>query len=500
MVLELVQEQVEKGYKPQVPVAEKQYSIADLKELSDIGILKNTPANTNADAIPMHGPLHSNPAFGGIFSRPGSRPEVFSAYQRPRSLVNQLGIVRSEFQNNDIDIMTGVTAGSGTNAANFCGDPPEGGVPKRCTQRFTYGDWYMKTGLADIINTGQRVNRADLEKRIVNFAQAPNQFFPSELLAAADLSSRAQSLLASEMLRLVTAWEREFEKIIFRGTQGVDDETFLGWFTQFSGIENQIITGRTDIDTGQACPAADSEIITFSADIAGNAADGRDIVTTVTNLYEGLRQRAEDVGMGGTAFVFAGTNRLFYTLVDQWACNYATTICAGSAGNPNGTDALAVKAFRDELWQGRFLLVSGTPVPFLVTDGPTEVGVDGGNNFTSDLFLIPVDGPTGRFLNIEYKPQDTAEQMDFVRFMGTNGSGPAPIGGGKFMHGIEQTAFCLEHHFGGKFRMILDAPFLAGRIDDITYNFLGTYRAADPADSFAFVDGGVHYTYGANLS
>jgi hypothetical protein len=46
------------------------------------------------------------------------------------------------------------------------------------------------------------------------------------------------------------------------------------------------------------------------------------------------------------------------------------------------------------------------------------------------------------------------------------------------------------------FRLIMDAPFLAGRIDDISYNFLAPYRAADPADTHAYVDGGVHSWYG----
>ena len=492
MVLEIM-EQVEKGYKPQIEAADRRYTMAELKELTEV-VLKNTPANTNADAVPMHGPLHSNPNFGGIFSRVGSRAEVFSAYQRPRSIVPILGVDRSIFQNNDIDIMTGVTAGSGTNAANFCGDPPEPGVPKRCTQRLTFGDWYEKTGLADVISAGQRVNPADLDRRIMNFATAPNQFFPTELLAQANLNDRGQTLLASAILALVTDWERNFERIIFRGTRGVDDETFLGWFTQFAGIENQVITGRRDLDTDTLCPAADSEVITFSADIGGTQADGRDIVTTVTDLYEGLQQRAEDVGMSGTTMAFAGTWRLFHSLVNQWACNYATSFCTGTAGNPNGTDAAALKQFRDQLLNDRFLLISGVPVPFMVTDGPTEVNVDGANVFNSDLFLLPIDGPMGRFLTLEYKPQDTPEQTEWVRFLGTNSSGPAPIGGGRFMHGIEQTAFCVEHHFATKIRLILDAPFLAGRIDDISYSFLAPLRAADPADTFAHVDGGVHYT------
>ena len=480
-------------------VAEKRYTLGELKEMKQVAdeVFKHTPANTNADAIPFHGPLHSNDQFSGIFARPGSRDRVFSAYQRPRSLVRTLGIERSIFQENDIDIMTGVTAGSGSNAANFCGDPPEPGTPKRCTQRYTFGKWYEKTHLANMIEAGMRVNPADVDRRIMNMAADPSQFFPTQLLMEADLTSGTQTLLASTLLTLIADWERNFEKILFRGTRGTVDNTFLGWTTQFEGIENQIISGRTDIDTSQACPAADSEIIAFSADIAGTiAADGRDIVTAASDLYEGLVQRADDVGMGGTEFAFAGTYRLFRALVDQWACNYATTICTGSAGNPNGTDALLLKQFQTELLNGRYLMVHGRPVPFLVSDGPTEINVDGANNWISNLFLFPIEGPVGKFFNLEYKPMDTVEQMEFIRFMNASGSGMTPIGGGKFMHGTEETAFCLEHHFAGMFRLIMDAPFLAGRIDDISYNFLAPYRAADPADTHAYVDGGVHSWYG----
>lgn len=56
------------------------------------------------------------------------------------------------------------------------------------------------------------------------------------------------------------------------------------------------------------------------------------------------------------------------------------------------------------------------------------------------------------------------------------------------------AGFCEELHFGARFRLILETPFLAGRLDNIIYSNRAPIRNAQPGDSFWHADGGRTYT------
>jgi hypothetical protein len=61
---------------------------------------------------------------------------------------------------------------------------------------------------------------------------------------------------------------------------------------------------------------------------------------------------------------------------------------------------------------------------------------------------------------------------------------------GLYIFGRRDNGFCKEYLMGAQMRLILRAPFLAGRIDNLQYQFRGTgFRNADPGSSFYYNGG-----------
>jgi hypothetical protein len=64
---------------------------------------------------------------------------------------------------------------------------------------------------------------------------------------------------------------------------------------------------------------------------------------------------------------------------------------------------------------------------------------------------------------------------------------------GMFLVGSRSTGLCKEYHFQARMRLILETPFLAGRLDDIRFTFRAPIRNSDPADTYYYADGGRTY-------
>ena len=67
--------------------------------------------------------------------------------------------------------------------------------------------------------------------------------------------------------------------------------------------------------------------------------------------------------------------------------------------------------------------------------------------------------------------------------------GIMPLNNGLFLASAMRNAFCYEYHFASRPRMILRTPFLAGRVDNITFSFRAPVRSPYPDESF-YANGG----------
>jgi hypothetical protein len=471
-----------------VQINGKDYSLEDIQALKELAsVFKNDPASLVPNATPAYGP-YDNSGLAGVLSIPGIRPEMYSAFVRPRTFMQLVGIKPSVYAHEKIGIMTGVTAESGTNATDFCGNPPIAGQLKRCVQDYLWGQWYMKTKLNVVPLIGQRYDYADTAKRIVNLANSGNPFMP-DILSGINLNDNTQLRLANELFTVGVGWERANEKVAATGdhTQA-STATETGWIREYDGLELQIITGRRDRDTNALCPAADSIVLSWGASIEATVS-GRTLPQAMVDIWFGRMELADQVGLGGTSFAWIMPSRLFRALTYVYSCSYYTSRCAGTQYNENNQMATETRRIQLEMLNGHYLLMDGEVVPVVFSDGiPVTKAV--GNIYTADsVYLVPVEWNGSRFLNMEYFPMNNADLSAFINFL--PGSDYQVINNGQFLVSKRYTPLCLEYHFAAMSRLILDAPFLAARIDDVQFTYLDTgYRSAYPSESNFYVDGG----------
>lgn len=469
----------------------KMYSPDEIAVLSKAGMLhtgqKNDPSGS-LNAVPLQGPFPgpSSTQFG-IFSDGTVEPGRFSAMPRTRTFLSVLGAPRrSEVLDSFYEILTGQTADGTANAADFCGDAPEAGNLKTCKQKYIWGSFFGKTRLNMIPAMGMLKNRTEVPAQILNVAPAQrNPFVPDAMYALTD----PRSQLRNELYTMGIAMERSTEVVSNQGQAGVDNSRY-GWFKEFAGTDSLVKTGHTDFDNGSVCPAADSWIESFNANIGTTDALGRTIVEALSDHYFTVTERAASVGMADTQFVIKMHPKLWRGLVEVWACNYASYRCDGSQGNPVNREGTDVNRWRTEMMRGKYLLIEGVPVPVVFSDG-MAIDRASATEYVSDIEIIPISWAGQRLTYLEYFPMDNPYAMEFVNFQGDGEF--KTLNNGMFFVANRNNGNCREYLFSAMMRLILRTPFLAARLDDVRVNDFTGIRGNDPAVTYYYDNGGVTY-------
>jgi len=470
-----------------IQIGGKSFSEEELAVLAKAGVLsvgaKNDPASTTATGNPLHGTNQAG--LGNVYgtlSAPGVRPEMWSALPRVKSFLKLASLEASSVDNERIEVLTGQTADSGTNAAGFCGNPPSVGNLKVAQQLYTWGDYYVRSELNALAQTGSLKDRADQSRRILNSGRVENPFIPDLALRLTD----TQSALQHEFYKLGVSMERQTELVAVRGTAGTKNSTYPGWFTQFAGLDGQIATGKTDVLTGVTAPALDSSVLTFNANISGDGANGYNIVENITALVRGLQNKAESLGIDARHAIVMRPDA-FFAVVDTWACAYATYMCDGSSTSPNNRDGMVIQDLRNAMLNGRYLLVSGQQIPVIFSQGILQENT-ANNTYKSDVYVVAYEADGLPLLRLQYFDMGNAYISEFANAFGL--SDVAVLNNGLFLVGKRTTAMCVEYHVQSRMRLILDAPFLSGRVDDIIYTLIDPLTEAFPGVS-GYVNGGI---------
>jgi hypothetical protein len=473
--------------------SEKQIDLLMKMGALDPSKVKNNPASTSLTGTQTgHGPSGGGTSTtqGGLFSDGRIRPERFSALPRPRSFIHTLPLVQSEIFNELTEVLTGQLVDSGTDASGFCGDPPAPGDLKVCAQNRRFGNWLMKTNLNAVPLVGQRLNYSDVPADILNSAPQDNPYIPDVLWQLTDTRNQ----LGFEFFKLGVSLERSVTKVAWQGSAGANTFAGDGWFAEPAGFDSLVRTGTTDAITGQACAAADSVVETFGADVGGTIADGRDIVEVVGDVYYALNDRAEQVGMGGTRWQIVMGKELFRRLVEVYACSYATYRCqtGRAAGDPVVTDGMQVQNLRTEMMRGEYLLIDGVPVPVIFDEGIVKTRVTASPLvIEADMYFMPTDWAGKPLTYLQYFKMDNPYAMEYAGF--TNPDKVKFLNNGLFVVGERSTGLCIEYHFASRMRPILETPFLAGRIDNIRFQYSAQTRSADPATTWNYFNGGTTF-------
>ncbi len=475
-----------------IKIAGKSFEADQVQALIDSGLLnigqKNDPASTTLPGAQLHGPLQSGANYGPL-AIPGYRPGMFSAFQRPKSLAAVLPLERSDVWTEKISIMTGVTAEGGANATDWCGDPPGPGALKKCDQNYSFGRYYVKTELNAAAQVGMRYDRADVPREILNAGPAAHRMIPETMFRLPNTMSQLQY----ELFKFGVSAERDLCHVTIQGdTSLTSAQAHHGWIVEFAGLDSQIATGKSDATSELLCPAADSYVGSFNANVDGAATDGRTIVEFISDMVYGIRDRASSVGMGSTQWAFVGRKELFYALTAVWACNYWTARCAYSDNNAQQQDAFRVEELRREMLNGMYLIVDGIQYPW-ISDECVPQETLGNQYYKSDLYFVPLNWEGMPLARLQYFPMDNQYATEFTDAFGFGEV--TRLNNGLWLVGKRDTGLCIEYHFQAMMRLILDAPFLAGRVDDIWYHYRAPSRNAIPGSSL-YEDGGISYWTG----
>lgn len=481
-----------------IQIKDRTYTAKELVEIRHLlmNVEKNNASGAADTSNPPYGPYADGSGDYGVFSMPGVRPEMFSAFSRPRSLSSQLGVRPSRITNEKIGILTGLTAEEGTNPADFCATAPTAGQLKRCVQNYIWGKSYWKSKVRNLAETGEYADYSDVAaKRVLNTNPSSNPFVP-DVMGRLDIANRDGATLANELFTVGAAMERSFEKVLVQGNATKSNATTqLGFIREFDGLERQVITGRRDFDTNQLCAGADSTVLSWGTGIDATVS-GRTFPQMIVDTYFGLNDIADQVGMSGTRWIIAMRMEQFRALTYIYACEYWTSRCQGSAGNPSYQNATEVRGLQLQMWQGRYLLIDGTPVQVIFTDGIPLTKAGGSVYTAQDMFFLAVDWNGMPLLNLEYKVMDNGDMASFNSFVG-----PQDVIGmnnGMWLVTKERTNFCMELLFAGKFRLVLDAPFLSAVINTMQFSFAAPVRNAYPDMTQFYVDGGATRFDGAS--
>lgn len=424
---------------------------------------------------PAYAPRSGDPTAGGIFTRPGLRPEMVSTLVQPIDITSYLNPQPSIFAQERIGILTGQTAVTGTNPSDTCGDPVRIGDLALCQQNYIWGEFLFGSQKIKISDAGMIANRSVTEHQILNEA-ATNPFFPAALQGP---NVDFMSIEAQQLYQLGTAMRRQFSQVMITGNPAnVPASTVSGFVKEPLGLDQMVKTGYTDVVTGTACAAADSIVVPFNAAVDTGSYQGRNIATWLTDVFFGRVALAKQLGISAT-WHFEGTFTLFRELTYAYASQYYDTRATGSAGNNFMTSQERVRALQLEMLQGMYLMIDGVAVPWRVNDGiPLSAG--GGNYQQSDLYLIcdSVNGRDG--IHVEFFPMDNQYAS---RLSSRFNNEIQTLNNGMYILYAERSKGCMELDIEGKVRLYLEAPFLCAKFQGLKYITNIGYRNPIPGFS-----------------
>lgn len=434
---------------------------------------KNDPVGTAPTASVFHG---LNPAGTlGLYGRPGVDPRMYSTIVSANgSFSRTLRALATVFLQHRREIVTGITAGTGEAPEGVCDDGARPGNLKVCAQDFEFGKFKIRTDTVAGPEVGSYYTLADQDRRVIPADGVGRGPFTPDVLNAV---GNTNSITYKQFKQMAHALELAWESVIIRGSP-TSPTTFaqanLYWYQQFAGLDSLITNGYTDAVSGAACPAVDSDVRSFgNTDIGGESPDGS-FVDVVTDQYNGLMMSlGRESGMGydpnTSAWAYLVHPWAWNAIARSWPCNYLTVGCGGlvaANGQSLNIDAERQRRMQDEMYQGKFLLIDGERVPVLFSWGVPIQNV-GPDTWNTTAYLVPMVLNGEMPLYLEYFNMGNQQQVEWHNLTGPNDDTRVLNNGMYRMYRFQKT--CIEYELNATARLLLEAPFAAGRIDGIQF-------------------------------
>jgi hypothetical protein len=433
-------------------------------------------ATGSPDGFRMHGQ-------GGIFSNSGLERDILTASVRPFGL----HAILPEIPSNDLypyfGSITGTTASTGTQPSNMCGDAPKAYL-KGCELTAQYGTKRFDTHEINVMELAQKLNRGDMTDLMLH----------GSLLNQNNLNFAPGGLDVGQLVNLHTLAEMAVVGRQFELALSADLWTGTVAAGTFPGLDNQIATGQVDAKTNVACPALDSDVKDFG--YSAVCGTDKDIVTYVTMMYRWLKWRAMGAGLWPVDWRLVCRPQLWDALSDCWPCKTMTSNCTNSSGTSVAVINDNVNySERNRIRRGMILPIDGDELPVILDTGIYEyangLGGSGANlkagEYASSLYFIPMSaaGMSLTYMNyINYN--NSIAQLQSI--MNQFGAEIAVTDNGKFGWARSKVNFCFMYAAVTQQRVVLRAPWLAGKIQHISYAPL--QHQVDPDPSSPYVQNG----------
>lgn len=434
----------------------------------------------------LHGP-------GGLFGVSGLDRDVFSTRIQPIGLASMLPAIGSRYTNPLFAYITGFLAGSTVEAETPCGEPPYAGSMKVCYQTAEFGLKQARTREIELNKLGQLIDRGEFtDLRLVNdpLVTELSGIFPG-------LPPQGQILAGREVLarwlELGVTMQNWLADTLWNGNPANNNAG--GGYREPPGLGILVGTVKVDALSNVACPSLYSDVKNFNY---GNisTATNPDIVRLMAEVMRMLRHNASRMNMGATEWVIVMREGLFYELTAIWPCVYLTDRCTlNDTAKIDPVPMVNVESgirMRDEMRNGKYLLIDGVRVPVVIDDALTELTSGDSNRvpigcYASDIYILPLTVRGG--LPVLYW-----EYFDYMAGV-MPGVGDGRLGNffwtdaGRYMWTFRQTAWCVYWQTKIEPRIVLKTPHLAGRINNVVYCPIQHERTPFPTDPY-FVNGG----------
>jgi hypothetical protein len=430
-----------------------------------------------------HGPA-------GLFSTCGVEQDVISSVVTPQGILAYMLAYPNVNMYPLFQYITGFRDDTGNEPDAVCDNCKTAGLKKGCLQTAQFGRYCRETRELSVERLYQRNNRGEMDDlRLIN----PVFNGTNPLVPARTNQDPFKSEVAQALLEVGVSLERLLSRQVWIGNPTNNSGT---GYLEFPGLEILVSTGKVDAISNTSCPSLDSDIKEYNyQDVCTGAPS---IVEVASYLYRYLSKNARTMNLEPVDFRWVMREELFYELTSCWPCSYTTYRCSNTdtAGriDPVGTfDAAQMVKFRDDMRNGRYLLVDGKQIPVILDDGiPEDTATNNANlnpgEFSSDIYLLPFS-VRGGIASLYMEFVDFSKTQPDINLAGFNNDYQV-TDGGKYMWIKDKVRGCFLLQAVIRPRVILRTPHLAGRINNVKYTPLQHTREPFPSDGY-FVNGGV---------
>ena len=434
---------------------------------------------------------------GGLFGVRGLERDVISTHTQITGSLGEMIPIQSSIDVNPLfPYITGFLRSDQQEKNAVCDNPAQAANFKTCILTTVFGRKEFKTRQVEINRIGQRINRGEFMD--LNLLNGPLVDSMGGLMQSfLGLGGQNAILAGREMvMRLVevgVAYQRWFCPTVYTGNPA--NSSAGGGYKEFPGLDLLISTTKEDALTGAACPSLYSDVKDFSYRQVSSETDP-DIVRTITTMFRILNRKAEQQGLAPVDLRIVMREPLFYELTRFWPCKYMTDACSFTNTATLNMDAAAQIRMRDEMRNGKYLLIDGRQVPVILDDCIMEdnradnaaIPIGG---FASDIYFVPFSARGGTIRTLYWEYYDYRNDV----LPGASDVRAAPTffwsDNGVFLWGLKAPDnWCLEVISKTEPRLILRTPQLAGRLQNVVY--VPLQHTDDPLPSQDYhVNGGV---------